>query len=98
MEYERRPNRVLKVPILLLLLFFYFYFGYLINSTAWHSQPYSRGSYTSIGIGGKQSDIEKIAEPLCQKINGRKMVKKINQTFLKYYNELILRLFLVKFY
>ena len=36
-------------------------------STAWHSQPYSRGSYSSIGIGGQQAHIEKIAEPLYQK-------------------------------
>ena len=35
--------------------------------TAWHSQPYSRGSYTSIGVGGQQSHIEKMAEPLFQK-------------------------------
>lgn len=35
--------------------------------TAWYSQPYSRGSYSSIGIGGQQCHIEKIAEPLYQK-------------------------------
>ncbi len=35
--------------------------------TAWHSQPYSRGSYTAIGVGGQQSDVEKVAEPLYQK-------------------------------
>lgn len=35
--------------------------------TAWFSQPYSRGSYTAIGIGGQQSHVEKVAEPLYQK-------------------------------
>jgi len=32
--------------------------------TSWHSQPYTLGSYTAIGLNGAQSDIEKIAEPL----------------------------------
>ena len=35
--------------------------------TAWYSQPYSRGSYSSIGIGGQQTDVEKVAEPLFQR-------------------------------
>ena len=33
-------------------------------STSWFSQPYSGGSYTAIGTGGTQADVEKIAEPL----------------------------------
>lgn len=32
--------------------------------TSWFSQPYSGGSYTAIGTGGTQADVEKIAEPL----------------------------------
>ena len=33
-------------------------------STSWYNQPYSGGSYTAIGAGGSQADIEKMAEPL----------------------------------
>ncbi|KAL7034696.1 hypothetical protein ACKWTF_008063 [Chironomus riparius] len=32
--------------------------------TTWFSQPYTKGSYTSIGIGASQEDIENIAQPL----------------------------------
>lgn len=32
--------------------------------TSWKSQPYSRGSYTSIAVGASQEDIENIAQPL----------------------------------
>lgn len=32
--------------------------------TSWHSQPYSKGSYTSIAVGASQEDIENIAQPL----------------------------------
>lgn len=32
--------------------------------TSWRSQPYTRGSYTSMAIGASQEDIEHIAEPL----------------------------------
>uniref|UniRef100_A0A6A7GC95 Spermine oxidase-like n=1 Tax=Hirondellea gigas TaxID=1518452 RepID=A0A6A7GC95_9CRUS len=32
--------------------------------TSWWSQPYSRGSYSSIGVGGSQLDIQTIAAPL----------------------------------
>jgi len=39
----------------------------LQNSTAWSSQPFSMGSYTSIGVGGQQNQIEKVAEPLFQR-------------------------------
>ena len=34
------------------------------RSTSWYSQPYTGGSYTAIGRGGTQADIEKVAEPL----------------------------------
>lgn len=32
--------------------------------TTWKKQPYSQGSYTSIGVGASQDDIESIAQPL----------------------------------
>ncbi|XP_063699003.1 spermine oxidase [Culicoides brevitarsis] len=32
--------------------------------TTWKKQPYSKGSYTSIGVGASQDDIESIAQPL----------------------------------
>ena len=32
--------------------------------TTWFSQPHTKGSYTSIGIGASQEDIENIAQPL----------------------------------
>lgn len=32
--------------------------------TSWKSQPYSRGSYTSIAVGASQEDIENISQPL----------------------------------
>jgi len=35
--------------------------------TSWYSQPYTGGSYSAIGTGGTQADIEKIAEPLFSK-------------------------------
>eukprot|EP00096_Caligus_rogercresseyi_P013426 TRINITY_DN6071_c0_g1_i1.p1 TRINITY_DN6071_c0_g1~~TRINITY_DN6071_c0_g1_i1.p1 ORF type:complete len:603 (-),score=162.69 TRINITY_DN6071_c0_g1_i1:421-2229(-) len=41
--------------------------------TAWNSQPYSRGSYSAIGVGGTQKDIEKLAESLYQKHNHKKV-------------------------
>ena len=34
--------------------------------TSWHSQIFTRGSYTSMAIGASQKDIEIIAEPLFQ--------------------------------
>ncbi|XP_046429966.1 spermine oxidase [Neodiprion virginianus] len=33
-------------------------------TTSWHSQPFSRGSYTAIAVGAGQMDIETIVEPL----------------------------------
>lgn len=33
-------------------------------TTSWKSQPYTRGSYTSIGVGASQEDIENLAQPL----------------------------------
>ncbi|KAJ3627007.1 hypothetical protein MTP99_014416 [Tenebrio molitor] len=32
--------------------------------TSWHSQPYTRGSYTAIAVGASQIDIECLAQPL----------------------------------
>ena len=43
-------------------------------STSWGSQPYTGGSYTSIGTGGSQTDIETIAEPLYMKYKKKKVV------------------------
>lgn len=34
------------------------------NSTSWHKQPFCRGSYTAIAVGGSQEDIENVAQPL----------------------------------
>lgn len=33
-------------------------------TTSWKSQPFTRGSYTSIGVGASQEDIENLAQPL----------------------------------
>lgn len=35
-----------------------------IFRTNWKSQPYSRGSYSSIAVGASQEDIENISQPL----------------------------------
>lgn len=32
--------------------------------TKWHSEPYTRGSYSAIAVGAKQSDIEHLSKPL----------------------------------
>lgn len=32
--------------------------------TSWHSQPYTRGSYTAMAVGASQVDIRNLAEPL----------------------------------
>ncbi|XP_063909408.1 peroxisomal N(1)-acetyl-spermine/spermidine oxidase isoform X2 [Zophobas morio] len=32
--------------------------------TSWHSQPYTKGSYTAIAVGASQIDIECLAQPL----------------------------------
>jgi len=39
--------------------------------TSWYSQPYSGGSYTAIGTGGTQADVETIAAPLLSKGKGK---------------------------
>jgi len=41
--------------------------------TSWGSQPYTGGSYTAIGTGGTQQDIETIAEPLYIKYKKKKV-------------------------
>lgn len=33
-------------------------------TTSWKNQPFTRGSYTSIGVGATQEDIENLAQPL----------------------------------
>lgn len=40
--------------------------------TSWNRQQYCRGSYTAIGIGGSQEDIENIAKPLYSSPNQSK--------------------------
>ncbi|CAL4112182.1 unnamed protein product, partial [Meganyctiphanes norvegica] len=35
-----------------------------IKNTTWWSQPFTRGSYTAIGVGASQSDIANIAHPI----------------------------------
>ncbi|XP_029046531.1 LOW QUALITY PROTEIN: peroxisomal N(1)-acetyl-spermine/spermidine oxidase [Osmia bicornis bicornis] len=34
--------------------------------TSWHSQPYTRGSYTAMAVGASQLDINRLAEPIFQ--------------------------------
>lgn len=40
------------------------FFVCLDYSTSWHKQEYCKGSYTAIGVGGSQDDIEIVAQPL----------------------------------
>ena len=42
-------------------------------STSWHTQPYTRGSYTAIAVGASQIDIELLAQPLYSKQNQAKV-------------------------
>lgn len=42
--------------------------------TSWFSQPYTKGSYTSIAVGSSQIDIEYLAQPLYAKGNQEKPV------------------------
>jgi len=44
--------------------------------TTWHSQPYTRGSYTAMAVGASQLDIRSLAEPLVQE----KTKNKVNET------------------
>ena len=46
-------------------------------STSWNSQPYTGGSYTAIGNGGTQKDIEKVAEPLFVKTKKSNKVRNV---------------------
>lgn len=36
----------------------------LSHSTSWYKQKYCRGSYTAMGVGASQEDIENITQPL----------------------------------
>lgn len=49
--------------------------------TSWKSQPYSRGSYTSIAVGASQEDIENISQPLYSNPHQSK-VKNSNKKFI----------------
>ncbi|XP_018327308.1 peroxisomal N(1)-acetyl-spermine/spermidine oxidase isoform X2 [Agrilus planipennis] len=42
--------------------------------TSWFSQPYTRGSYTSLAVGSSQVDIENLAQPLYSERNQAKPV------------------------
>lgn len=43
--------------------------------TTWHSQPYTRGSYTAMAVGASQLDIRSLAEPLVQEKTEDETVK-----------------------
>ena len=62
-------------------LFLTFY----LPSTSWYSQPYTGGSYTAIGKGGSQADIEKIAEPLYVREKKTNKVREIRSPHEWYY-------------
>ena len=47
--------------------FFLILVFFLKISTTWHKEPYTRGSYTALGVGGFQSHIEKLSETLYQR-------------------------------
>ncbi|CAK9814821.1 Peroxisomal N(1)-acetyl-spermine/spermidine oxidase [Anthophora plagiata] len=42
--------------------------------TSWHSQPYTRGSYTAMAVGASQLDIHSLAEPIIQEDDPSKIV------------------------
>ncbi|CAL7940039.1 unnamed protein product [Xylocopa violacea] len=42
--------------------------------TSWHSQPYTRGSYTAMAIGASQLDINCLAEPIVQENDPSKIL------------------------
>ncbi|XP_048266490.1 peroxisomal N(1)-acetyl-spermine/spermidine oxidase [Bombus terrestris] len=42
--------------------------------TSWHSQPYTRGSYTAMAVGASQLDINRLAEPILQEDDPSKIV------------------------
>lgn len=42
--------------------------------TSWHSQPYTRGSYTAMAVGASQLDINCLAEPIVQEDDPSKIV------------------------
>lgn len=41
--------------------------------TSWHSQPFTRGSYTAMAVGASQMDIETLADPLFSQENPAKI-------------------------
>lgn len=54
------------IPILTVMLFFF--------STSWKQQPFTKGSYTAIGVGASQSDIESLAQPLYRNVHDKKVI------------------------
>ena len=63
---------------------------YFVFSTAWHNQPYSLGSYTSIGVGGQQNDIERLAEPMFQRPNNRTVTIKTSSLLQQFCDYMLL--------
>lgn len=53
-----------KVSKLIFFKSFFVLILLFLNRTSWSSQPYSKGSYTSIAVGSSQEDIENIVQPL----------------------------------
>lgn len=49
-----------------------FYRGHFYYSAKWKANEFSRGSYTAIGVGSSQLDIEHIARPI--HVNNNKIV------------------------
>ena len=50
-------------------------------STSWHSQPYTRGTYTAMAVGASQIDIERIAQPLY----ANPQQKKVSCVFISFF-------------
>ncbi|XP_043798544.1 peroxisomal N(1)-acetyl-spermine/spermidine oxidase [Apis laboriosa] len=42
--------------------------------TSWHSQPYTRGSYTAMAVGASQLDIKYLSEPIVQEDDPSKII------------------------
>lgn len=51
---------------------------FVVCSTSWKKQPYSRGSYTAMAVGASQEDIEYIAQPLYSNPHQSKVIFNYN--------------------
>lgn len=54
--------------------------------TTWASQPYTRGSYTSIAVGASQIDIDFIAQPILDENNKHKILFAGEHTHTTFYS------------